>query len=76
MNIEMYFSNFQIQLGAVPIPKSVTPSRIKENFEVFDFELSPEDMLIMDQFNTGERIVPFLLIKGQNHKYFPFNIEF
>ncbi|KAL5290865.1 hypothetical protein ACFFRR_010326 [Megaselia abdita] len=67
---------YLIQLGAIPIPKSITPSRIKENFEVFDFELSAEDMQIMDKFNTGERIVPFLLIKGQNHKYFPFNIEF
>lgn len=35
---------WSLQRGFVPLPKSVTESRIKENSEVFDFELSDEEM--------------------------------
>lgn len=39
---------WSLQKGFLPLPKSVTTSRIKENLEVFDFELSAADMLIID----------------------------
>jgi 2,5-diketo-D-gluconate reductase A len=35
---------WQVQLGAVPIPKSATPSRQRENLDVFGFELSDDEM--------------------------------
>jgi diketogulonate reductase-like aldo/keto reductase len=37
-----------LQNGALPLPKSVTPSRIQENADVFDFEISDADMQIIN----------------------------
>ncbi len=38
-----------VQHNVIPLPKSVTPSRMKENMNVFDFELSSEEMKMIDQ---------------------------
>jgi 2,5-diketo-D-gluconate reductase A len=49
---------WHLQLGNVVIPKSVTPERITENFDVFDFELSDEEMSRIEGLDRGERIGP------------------
>jgi 2,5-diketo-D-gluconate reductase A len=47
---------WHIQEGNIVIPKSVTPARMKENIEIFDFELSDEDMRVFASLDTGLRI--------------------
>jgi 2,5-diketo-D-gluconate reductase A len=49
---------WQIQRGDIVFPKSVTPSRIVENFAIFDFELAPGDMDAISALDRGERIGP------------------
>ena len=49
---------WNVQHGVVVIPKSVTPSRIEENLNVFDFELSDAHMERIDQLNKDERMGP------------------
>ncbi|RFU62013.1 aldo/keto reductase [Peribacillus glennii] len=46
---------WHLQHGIVVIPKSITPSRIEENAQVFDFELSLDEMNKIDALNRNER---------------------
>ncbi len=48
---------YALQSGYIPLPKSVTPERIEENTHVFDFEIAPEDMAVIETVNP-EGIVP------------------
>ena len=47
---------WDIQKGVVTIPKSVKPERIISNAAIFDFELSPEEMQIIDSLDKNKRI--------------------
>ena len=46
-----------LQRGVSAIPKSANLARLKENFDIFDFQISPEDMIVIDNFNENYRVV-------------------
>ncbi|TVL92980.1 aldo/keto reductase [Streptomyces sp. SAJ15] len=49
---------WHIQSGHVAIPKSVTPSRIAENFDIFDFALDEDDLTAIAALESGTRLGP------------------
>ncbi|XP_065777464.1 dihydrodiol dehydrogenase 3 isoform X1 [Muntiacus reevesi] len=65
---------YQIQRGVVVLAKSYNKKRIKENIQVFDFELTPEDMKAIDGLNSNIRYNEILLCVG--HPDYPFFEEY
>lgn len=49
---------WDLQHGVVTIPKSATPARIRENADLFDFELPADDMLALDRLDRARRLGP------------------
>ncbi len=49
---------WHLQIGNVVFPKSVTPERIEENFDIFDFHLSQSEMEAIEALDAGDRIGP------------------
>ncbi|MDT7744111.1 MAG: 2,5-diketo-D-gluconate reductase, partial [Actinomycetota bacterium] len=49
---------WHVQLGNIIFPKSVTDYRIRENFDIFDFELTDEEMSAIGALDKGERLGP------------------
>lgn len=67
-----------IQQDVIVIPKSGNPDRIKANIDIFDFQLSDEDMKKLDELDRGEkgRIFNFLFFKGvEKHPDYPFKLS-
>ncbi|MET4097350.1 aldo/keto reductase [Arthrobacter sp. UYCu712] len=49
---------WHLQQGRIIIPKSVTPSRIRENLDVFSFDLSADELAVVDSLERGGRTGP------------------
>ena len=61
---------YAIERGLIVIPKSVTKSRLAANADVFDFELSENDLARLKDLERGFRVVE--LAANKDHKYYPF----
>ena len=48
---------YQLQLGIVIIPKTVSPDRLKENIDVFDFELTAGDMQTLSRMDKAQPLI-------------------
>jgi len=56
---------WQVQRGVAVVPKSTSTSRIKENGNIFDFELSKEDIEVIERFNIDWRCLYFPLTNNK-----------
>ncbi|KAF2902772.1 hypothetical protein ILUMI_03417 [Ignelater luminosus] len=61
---------YQIQLGNATIPKSSNKERLIQNINIFDFELSPDDMKFINSFDCNGRICPYS--NAKDHPLYPF----
>lgn len=65
---------FSYQNGVVVIPKSTNKERIRGNIDIFDFELTKNDMDYLNSLNDNTRLITFS--NDKESKFYPFNIEF
>ncbi|XP_035433173.1 aldo-keto reductase family 1 member B1 [Spodoptera frugiperda] len=61
---------YQVDRGIIVIPKSTSKSRIAENFNIWDFSLSEEDINAINSLDCNGRLIP--QAEGREHKDHPF----
>ncbi|CAH0698122.1 unnamed protein product [Spodoptera exigua] len=61
---------YLVELGVIPIPKSLTKSRIEQNVQVFDFSLTQAERDVLKSFDRNYRTIP--QYKWLDHPYYPF----
>ncbi|KAL0867913.1 hypothetical protein ABMA27_008592 [Loxostege sticticalis] len=61
---------YLIERGAIPAPKSTNKDRLKANIDIFDFQLTPEEVATISKFNVNKSIFDYDTQK--NHPYYPF----
>jgi diketogulonate reductase-like aldo/keto reductase len=64
---------WHIEHGVPAIPKSVKPHRIEENFAIFDFALTPNEVAAIDALDTSVRGGPDPELVDTKH--YPFKVE-
>ncbi|KAM4039936.1 aldo-keto reductase family 1 member C3-like [Anomaloglossus baeobatrachus] len=65
---------YLLQRGVVVLAKSFTPDRIKQNFQVFDFQLNDEEMKTLDERNRNLRYLNTQ--QWQDHPKYPYHDEY
>lgn len=61
---------YLVELGVIPIPKSVTKSRVEQNIAVFDFHLSDDEKKLLKSYDQSYRTIP--VKHWAKSKYYPF----
>ncbi|KAH9632848.1 hypothetical protein HF086_013635, partial [Spodoptera exigua] len=61
---------YLVELGVIPIPKSLTKFRIEQNVQVFDFSLTQAERDVLKSFDRNYRTIP--QYKWLDHPYYPF----
>ncbi|TFK00031.1 Aldose reductase-related protein 2 [Platysternon megacephalum] len=64
---------FHIQRGIATIPKSITPARIVENAEVYDFHLTRKEIQTLEGLDCNTRFIKWNLLGMETHQHFPFS---
>lgn len=72
-NVGQILLKFQAQRGIIVIPKSVSSDRIISNIQIFDFELTPEEIEELESLDRNYRSCTFDVFNIPKHPVYPFN---